>query len=714
MSEVAEPKAAGEKAFKAQHAVEKIDAQPSGQDHVFNGEMPPRKRLADYMKGQDAAAYDQASKLPDQGRDDSIVDMGEEAEDPDAAELTEDPSSERPMMMGSLRAMAHNLQGIARYISRTEDPEEWFQNKLAGVAREMQTLYGYATAEVMAMGESLEEASCGCGPDCEHCGGDHADSEVGEECDCCGNMIKESAEKIDARRLSFKEKAKALGYVKADPKIEEDAFKAKAAHAKMAGKDKMKMGDKEFPVTMKKVNASKIVGKEVDESVEEAYRKPTPAEIAKDKERENRGKKRPSASYKSLKKKVYGNAMGGLKEEKLNESLDISKLSPDQLNKIDKLMTSLSKGNLSDAEKEKALKAAMTDMGVMKEETQLNEGILETIALIWFAGKVLPLIVGVGLMAVAGGLFGLVKILDKIDSIKKALKDRKVKAFIKKNAGKPIDAKMKAEIEKLFPPRVADKIRSDLESKGVVKEGLYEAQAEWLVTFKSGHKPQKVKGRNTAEAIKKAEKAAEKSGEKDSRLKAMYKDIKKVSEEAEEMDEISKDLAGRYIKKAQVSSADAGMDTASQDKNIRQKGIKTFLKRRKGVDSAVKRLMRKEEIDESLEEKQRQKQARKLTSKEMRRALQTAKAAPKDKVSLKKAPFDIPKESAELDEKFTIKTSILTLDSGEKVKVSRQDADLLNKFFRELNPRNSTEMRKVLVKDKDGYNEILGFAREAL
>jgi hypothetical protein len=65
------------------------------------------------------------------------------------------------------------------------------------------------------------------------------------------------------------------------------------------------------------------------------------------------------------------------------------------------------------------------------------------------------------------------------------------------------------------------------------KNYIEEAHSEWHVTFKTGHKPQRVKGRNTAEAIKKAEKRAQKSGEKDPRQLAMYKDIKKVSEEVE-------------------------------------------------------------------------------------------------------------------------------------------------------------------------------------
>lgn len=41
------------------------------------------------------------------------------------------------------------------------------------------------------VGEAVEQkAVCGCGPECEHCGGKHPMSDIGEECECCGNKIK--------------------------------------------------------------------------------------------------------------------------------------------------------------------------------------------------------------------------------------------------------------------------------------------------------------------------------------------------------------------------------------------------------------------------------------------------------------------------------------------------------------------------------------------
>lgn len=57
------------------------------------------------------------------------------------------------------------------------------------------------------------------------------------------------------------------------------------------------------------------------ESVEEArkYTPPTKAEIEADKKKDRAGKKRPSMSAKSVKKSIYKNMMGGLKEEDLQE-----------------------------------------------------------------------------------------------------------------------------------------------------------------------------------------------------------------------------------------------------------------------------------------------------------------------------------------------------------------------------------------------------------
>lgn len=79
---------------------------------------------------------------------------------------------------------------------------------------------------------------------------------------------------------------------------------------------------------------------------------------------------------------------------------------------------------------------------------------------------------------------------------------------------------------------------------------------------------------------------------------------------------------------------------------------------------------------------------------------------------MKNASFQLAKESVELSENF--KQGSVSLNDGSKVVVSKQNADLLNQMFDDLNPKNKKEMMAVAMKDKGGFNEILDFAREAL
>jgi hypothetical protein len=69
-------------------------------------------------------------------------------------------------------------------------------------------------------------------------------------------------------------------------------------------------------------------------------------------------------------------------------------------------------------------------------------------------------------------------------------------------------------------------------------------------------------------------------------------------------------------------------------------------------------------------------------------------------------------ESFELTENF--KSGATKLNDGSSVIIKDQDAKLLNKMFADLNADNKKRMMKVAMTDKGGFNEILGFAREAL
>jgi len=62
----------------------------------------------------------------------------------------------------------------------------------------------------------------------------------------------------------------------------------------------------------------------------------------------------------------------------------------------------------------------------------------------------------------------------------------------------------------------------------------------------------------------------------------------------------------------------------------------------------------------------------------------------------------------------TFKTGTLTLDNKDKVKLSSQDAKLLNDLLKDLDNKNRKNFQDILMTDKSGFDEILGFAREAL
>lgn len=71
-------------------------------------------------------------------------------------------------------------------------------------------------------------------------------------------------------------------------------------------------------------------------------------------------------------------------------------------------------------------------------------------------------------------------------------------------------------------------------------------------------------------------------------------------------------------------------------------------------------------------------------------------------------------EKEDLSEAMKVKAGTMTLNDGSKVKVSKQDAQLLNQMLADMNTRNRKDFEKILMTDQAGFNEIVGFAREAL
>jgi hypothetical protein len=142
-----------------------------------------------------------------------------------------------------------------------------------------------------------------------------------------------------------------------------------------------------------------------------------------------------------------------------------------------------------------------------------------------------------------------------------------------------------------------------------------------------------------------------------------------LSEEAEQLDELSPNLLHRYIKKATPDVAARAISAVAPNQSAQTKKHASKLgKRIAGITSASGRL------------------------------------ADKANASMY--------EDSDLTENF--KQGTVSLKDGSSVLVKKQDADLLNQMFKDLNATNRKRMMDVAMTDRDGFNEILGFAREAL
>jgi hypothetical protein len=145
------------------------------------------------------------------------------------------------------------------------------------------------------------------------------------------------------------------------------------------------------------------------------------------------------------------------------------------------------------------------------------------------------------------------------------------------------------------------------------------------------------------------------------RLSGIKKASDKLAKEEVELDEVSKALLGRYIKKAKTDVAGKAYQLGAKDPLKPQASWSKTLGREKRIDKAVDRLT---------------------------------------------------KEEVELDEAFN--AGLLKLNDGSSISVNSQDAKLLNQLINGLRQENAKKMMKVAMTDKDGFKEILGFAREAL
>ena len=89
---------------------------------------------------------------------------------------------------------AIKLHEMLKGVSEAQGMEGWQQSKITKAADYIGSVYHAMDYDMKfeTTNEAKESpATCGCKSSCGHCGGDHTMAEVGKECGCCGNQIRE-------------------------------------------------------------------------------------------------------------------------------------------------------------------------------------------------------------------------------------------------------------------------------------------------------------------------------------------------------------------------------------------------------------------------------------------------------------------------------------------------------------------------------------------
>ena len=168
-----------------------------------------------------------------------------------------------------------------------------------------------------------------------------------------------------------------------------------------------------------------------------------------------------------------------------------------------------------------------------------------------------------------------------------------------------------------------------------------------------------------------------------------------------ELDEISRDLARRYIRKV------------SDKKNTGEASPKEVMKRSAGVALAGKkaydiggkaRVNATESVESSKYDVPAKKKPVSMMSKDEKDKNDERRNAYKDYQK------SLRKESVELDEAF--KAGKMKLNDGSSVTLTSESSNSLNNLFNQLSSPNKTKMEQRLMSGSKGFNEILAFAKE--
>lgn len=282
-----------------------------------------------------------------------------------------------------------------------------------------------------------------------------------------------------------------------------------------------------------------------------------------------------------------------------------------------------------------------------------------------------------------------------------------------------------------------------------MKEDLDEAKddvdAKWLVTWRkeqsagkyidaSAFFPTEREARDYKGRLKSTRGVLRNSPEM-KKIKQTEADKRALAKESVDLDELSKDTLRSYARKASQQNHDLrktndglaarqlykrkDADQQRLDKRTINRNDQKIGKRSTGISTAIDRLAKESfDLDEAAPKMKpdflkTQREKDRAHDAAMGRTPTGRKKPERQMTSTQRSLASMRKEEVEsLDEAF--KQGIVKLKDGSSVAIKKEDADLLNQMFKDLSSTNRKKMQEVAMKDKSGFEEILGFAREAL
>jgi hypothetical protein len=325
IAEVAQPKSEDELNFKDKHEIDFID-HPESEEHQHTAEKKAPKRLADYDEGEDEDVYE--AKLDPVGQEDDDIDNDGDVDDSDeylrnrrkviAKAMQKESFDFRGMDMG---AIGRRLQAMA-----PKEKDDMISNAMANLgdhlesfgtpfgAKNMKDLEKKTGLKAQVIHLLIRKAS--------------ATNEAADSPYAIGmsSAMKSTGDQPPLKKSTITKAHKIAKSIMKDDEVDESAFIAKAAGAHKEGKKRFKLGDKEFPVTIKKSTADKIVGEEVDQidEVSSSTLRNYIDKARKDKQKQQKSEREHNKAFKTFGWDLDKDSMEAARRKKANRVGGIS------------------------------------------------------------------------------------------------------------------------------------------------------------------------------------------------------------------------------------------------------------------------------------------------------------------------------------------------------------------------------------------------------